>query len=63
MGRTHRTNITTTRPEIPKSSVYKKVVRANRLAEDHEVKPYDADEELNQKFIDAGLVSEDDDEA
>ena len=25
-----------------------------------EIKPYDADEELNQKFIDAGIITDDD---
>ena len=58
MGRTHRTDIKTTRPEIPKSTVYKNIVRANREAEEPDVEPYDADKELMDKFIEAGIINE-----
>jgi len=58
MGRTHRTDIKTTRPEIPKSTVYKNIVRANRETEEPDVEPYDADKELMDKFIEAGIINE-----
>jgi len=45
---THTTNITTTKPELPISN----------QAKEKEIEPYNPDKELTQKFIDAGIIKE-----